>query len=87
MKNYRLEYKNLVFEDIPLDRLTSQLQRQGLEVSLPHEKKFGEWQCCPVCNGSGRAMNYDNQVPSYLDICTVCKGDKIIQRPIITTTP
>lgn len=37
MKYYRLEHRNMIFENISLDSLTSQLQVQGLIVSLPHE--------------------------------------------------
>ena len=50
------------------------------------QKEFGEWQLCPKCNGSGKAANFNNQIPSYLDICDVCNGAKIISRPIINQT-
>ena len=40
-----------------------------------------EYQCCPVCNGTGRSMNFNNPIPTTLDICTVCGGGKIIERP------
>jgi hypothetical protein len=39
MNTYTLNHKGLLFEDIPLDSLTSQLQSQGLIVLLPHELK------------------------------------------------
>jgi uncharacterized small protein (DUF1192 family) len=45
------------------------------------EKDFGYYQCCPVCGGTGRAMNFANTIPSTLDICMVCNGAKIIARP------
>ncbi len=41
----------------------------------------GEWQLCPKCQGTGRAMNWDNQIPMRTDTCDVCEGKKIIQRP------
>lgn len=36
------------------------------------------WQLCPKCAGSGRAMNYDLQIPTTWDTCDVCNGKKII---------
>lgn len=50
-------------------------------VFTPHKQEKGEWQCCPVCMGTGRAMNMNNPIPTTLDICTVCNGKKIIERP------
>lgn len=45
-----------------------------------------EWQLCPKCNGGGKAANMDNQIPSILDICIVCNGNKIIQRPSLAAS-
>lgn len=43
--------------------------------------EFGEWQCCPVCNGSGQDPNCS--MATGVTICTVCNGNKIIVKPII----
>lgn len=46
------------------------------------QQVYGEWQLCPKCNGGGRAMNMDNLIPSTIDICDVCNGNKIIEKPL-----
>jgi len=37
MNTYIVEHNGIKLEQIPLDKLTAQLQMQGLTVSLPHE--------------------------------------------------
>lgn len=38
------------------------------------------WQVCPKCEGSGIAMNFNNEVPMTTDTCDVCEGKKIISQ-------
>lgn len=52
-------------------------------TKIDKEEKFGEWQICPVCSGTGQAMNYRNMIPLTTDTCTRCNGKKTIKRPII----
>lgn len=51
----------------------------------PTVTEFGEWQKCPVCDGLGRSPNYSLPIPSNLDICTCCEGEKIIKRPALAS--
>lgn len=51
---------------------------------------FGEWQRCPCCDNNGQIWlpviigGYPSTTGmTYPQICTVCHGAKIIQRPII----
>jgi hypothetical protein len=57
--------------------------QQAPETSIDVEgvRKLGEWQVCPICNGTGQLQgNYTTAL--YVN-CDVCKGSKVIQRPII----
>lgn len=55
----------------------------ALAASAP-SSEAGEWQLCPKCLGGGRAMNMDNMIPTTMDVCDVCNGNKIIAKPLIT---
>jgi hypothetical protein len=43
---------------------------------------FGEWQVCPICNGSGEILA-DGYTSSVYQQCPTCSGNRIIQRPTI----
>lgn len=45
MNTYTVEHNGIKLEQIPLDRLTVQLQMQGLIVLLPHEHQHLLKQC------------------------------------------
>jgi DnaJ-class molecular chaperone len=50
--------------------------------------KFGWWQLCPLCNGSGNVQNQYLNLTAVIKIpCTVCHGSGAIQRPVLNKQP
>jgi len=39
---------------------------------------YNAWQCCPICGGAGRVTPTGNVVTALFELCTVCRGKKII---------
>lgn len=42
------------------------------------ERANNAWQRCPICDGAGRVTPTGNVVTALFELCTVCRGKKII---------
>ena len=49
-------------------------------ASLNRQGWFGEWQCCPVCDGNGQILA-DGFISSIYQQCPTCSGQRMIQKP------
>ncbi len=60
------------------DKFREKMKKQKLTTEI----KFGEWQACPICYGSGKIPT-NGITTSIHESCPTCLGTRIIQRPIL----
>lgn len=77
-----LEVKRDIEEKV-LEFLTWRAGQEKLHHSgawIDSYPTFGEYQLCPLCNGSGSVWDFGGNSTTT---CGVCEGKKILARPII----